>query len=77
MAIDPVSASTNIAQTQRPQASGQVNGLRNNPTLLNAIVTQQKASRSLPQTAFAAPQNAKGNGSNLKLPRGSLVDEVV
>jgi len=75
--IDSVGSSTSVPSTQRTQGVAQTSNLRNNPTVLNAIVqTQQKASHATaPVKIFAVPQSTKsGSSSTTKLPRGSLVD---
>jgi hypothetical protein len=77
MAIESIGSSSGSVTTQRAQAAAQTSGLRNNPAVLNAIVqTQQKSSNATSIVkAFAVPQTSKSGGSsNVKLPRGSLVD---
>jgi hypothetical protein len=72
--IDSVSSTSNAPRVQSAVPAA---ALRNNPVVLNAIVqTQQRSSASTaPVTALAVPQTSKsGNSSNVKLPRGSLVD---
>ncbi len=76
MAIDSIGGTTNAAATQRAQSAAATSGLRNNPSVLNAIVqTQQKSSNATSIVkAFAVPQTSKSGSSTVKLPRGSLVD---
>ncbi len=76
MAVEPITSTSNAAQTQRAQTAAQTSGLRNNPAILNAIVqTQQRSSGAVaPVKVFAVPQTSKSGDSKVKLPRGSLVD---
>jgi len=75
--IDSIGSNSGARNAHHAQATSNVPTLRNNPAVLNAIVqTQQKASSATNLvSALAVPQTSKsGNSSNVKLPRGSLVD---
>ena len=75
--IDSIGSTSGAGNAQRTQATGQVATLRNNSAVLNAIVQTQQKSSSAKNivNALAVPQPTKsGNSSNVKLPRGSLVD---
>ena len=76
--IDSVS-SVGSTSTPRTQSTPQTSGLQRAPAAVNTVVQKQQKSSSAtaPVLALAVPQTAKGgNGSRIKVPRGSLVDVV-
>ena len=75
--VESVSNATTASAALRTQSLAQTNSLRGTASGLNTLIqTQQKtATPTLRATALAVPQTAKpGNSSNVKLPRGRLVD---
>jgi len=77
--IDSIGSATNSALTQRAQTVQQSNSVRN-PSVITAVQqTQQKSSgATAPVKVFAVPQSGKTGGAQpTKVPRGSLVDQLV
>ncbi len=76
--VDQISSTSSSTSLQRSQNAASTTSLRNNPVVLNSIVQtqQKKAGATNLVTALAVPQTSKtsGSSSNVKLPRGSLVD---
>ncbi len=77
--VDSISSINSASTSRAVQSTPQTSGLKNSTPTINAIVQKpQKASgTTAPVLSLAVPQSAKGSGTRTKVPRGSLVDEVV